>query len=189
MSASGGAGALLADHSSEYGLPMAEFSPHTAERLEKVLPAFARKANPIDLTGQINTDPELFRNCCEAVSADPRTEAVVVQFSSSGRRYMQANGDVFKALAQDLPVVVGFIGEMMETEVQQGVPGGWASSCRPIRRPPCAHCRGCTGVAAALALPKSRDPARSSARPAPRDWAEIMQFSTTAVSRRRSGWC
>ena len=58
LSSSGGAGALLADHSSEFNIPMSEFSPETAERLEQILPEFARKANPVDLTGQIYSDPE-----------------------------------------------------------------------------------------------------------------------------------
>ena len=120
MSASGGAGALLADYSSEFDLPMAEFSPQTERRLQEVLPEFARKANPIDLTGQVNTDRDLFKNVCEAVTADPRTEAVVVQFSSSGRRYIQENGEVYKEMAkQQVPVVVSFIGETMENEVRK----------------------------------------------------------------------
>jgi hypothetical protein len=55
LSSSGGAGALLADHSSEFDVPLSEFSATTAAALEKVLPDFARKANPIDLTGQIIT--------------------------------------------------------------------------------------------------------------------------------------
>jgi acyl-CoA synthetase (NDP forming) len=120
MSASGGAGALLADYSSEKTLPLTQFSPDTVTRLHEVLPEFARKANPIDLTGQINTDRDLFRNACEAVSADPRSEAVVVQFSSSGRRYMPENGEAFKAMARlKLPVMVSFIGESMEPEVRK----------------------------------------------------------------------
>lgn len=120
MSASGGAGALLADYSSEREVPLAEFSPAATERLEQVLPKFARKANPIDLTGQINTDRDLFRNTCEALGADLRTEAVAVQFSSSGRRYLNENAAVYKTLAsQGLPVVISFIGEAVEPEVRK----------------------------------------------------------------------
>jgi acyl-CoA synthetase (NDP forming) len=85
LSTSGGAGALLADHSSEYGIPMAEFSPGTAQKLERLLPEFARKANPVDLTGQINAVPTMFRDTCLAIEADPRVEAMIVQFASSGR--------------------------------------------------------------------------------------------------------
>jgi len=118
LSMSGGAGALLADHSSEFGIPMTEFSAATAERLRELLPAFARKANPIDLTGQINTVEGLFRNTCLAVAADPRTEAVVVQFASSGRRWLHENADDYKLVARDVPVALSFVGETMERDLR-----------------------------------------------------------------------
>jgi acyl-CoA synthetase (NDP forming) len=175
MSSSGGAGALLADHSSEFGLPMAEFSPHTAERLEQVLPDFARKANPIDLTGQVNTDRSLFKNTCDAVSADPRTEAVVVQFSSSGRRYMQENAEVFKEMARQVPVVVSFIGETMEREVRQDFrEAGVLLSPDPsvtMRALSLLYKRQRT-----LALPRLLQRQPLPQRAAPLDWAETMQF-------------
>lgn len=119
LSSSGGAGALLADHSGEWGLPMTEFSPSTSDRLHQLLPEFARKANPIDLTGQINTTQNLFSDTCLAISNDPRTEAVVVQFASSGRRWLQENADVFKDVARRVPVILSFVGETMERETQR----------------------------------------------------------------------
>lgn len=177
MSASGGAGALLADHSSEYDLPMAEFSTATAARLEEVLPEFARKANPIDLTGQINTDRDLFKNTCEAVNADPRTEAVVVQFSASGRRYIKENAEVFKALAKDVPVVASFIGEMMEKEVRQD----FRLAGVLLSPDPSATMRALSWLYArqrSLSLPKAPSrPALPQCEASP-DWASMMQFLT-----------
>lgn len=175
MSASGGAGALLADHSSDFDIPMAEFSAHTTERLQQVLPEFARKANPIDLTGQINTDRDLFKNTCEAVGADPRTEAVVVQFASSGRRYMQENGEVFKAMATQVPVVVSFIGENMERDTRQAFrEAGVLLSSDPVLS---------MGALSLLYkrqrshfLPKLPQRQPLPTRAAPRDWAETMTF-------------
>ncbi|WOD14124.1 acetate--CoA ligase family protein [Paraburkholderia kirstenboschensis] len=119
MSSSGGAGALLADHSSEYGIPMAEFSEDTASKLQGILPDFARKANPVDLTGQINSMPNLFKDTSEAIEADPRTEAMIVQFASSGRRYLERNGEVFKTVARNVPLVVSFIGELPDLATRQ----------------------------------------------------------------------
>jgi acyl-CoA synthetase (NDP forming) len=173
MSSSGGAAALIADMSAELGLPMAEFSAATVARLEQVLPEFGSKANPIDLTGQINTDRDLFRNACEAVATDARTEAVIVQFSASGRRYMMENAEVFKAMARHVPVIVSFIGEMMETQVRQESRAAgvllspdpavsmWALSLLYRRR-------------ASLKLPPlpRRQPLAS--RPAPHDWDSTM---------------
>lgn len=175
MSSSGGAGALLADHSSEFGLPMAEFSPNTAQRLEQILPAFARKANPIDLTGQVNTDRDLFKNACDAVGADPRTEAVVVQFSSSGRRYMQENADVFKGLAGALPVIVSFIGETMDRETRED----FRRAGVLLSPDPSVTMKALSLLyrrQRALTLPPLAQRPPLPTCTAPSDWAETMQF-------------
>lgn len=176
MSASGGAGALLADYSSETSIPLAEFSPAIKERLDQVLPAFARKANPIDLTGQINTDRDLFKNTCEAVGADPRTEAVAVQFSSSGRRYLNENGDVYKSLArQGLPVVISFIGEAIEPEVRKDFrEAGVLLSPDPFVTMQSLSWLYQRSRAAALPAPRPREAVP--AQPARSDWEGMMQF-------------
>ena len=55
-----------------------------------------------------------------AVAADPRTEAVVVQHANSGRRYLQEDGEVYKAGGDaSMPVVVSFVGETMPTEIRK----------------------------------------------------------------------
>lgn len=175
ISASGGAGALLADLSAELHLNMAEFSPATLERLDQVLPEFARKENPIDLTGQVRTDRYLFKNTCETVIGDARTEAAIVQFSSSGRRYMQENGEVYKAMGQQVPVVISFIGETMEREVRQEYrEAGVLLSTDPsvsMRAISWLYRRQC-----AFSLPplQHRDPLLS--RVAPSDWSGTMSF-------------
>jgi acyl-CoA synthetase (NDP forming) len=120
LSSSGGAAALLADHSSEQGVPMARFSPATAERLQALLPEFARKDNPIDLTGQINSVKHLFRDTCITVADDPRTEAVVVQHASSGRQYLKEDGEVYEQVAAGgLPVIVSFVGDTLPAETRE----------------------------------------------------------------------
>jgi acetate---CoA ligase (ADP-forming) len=120
LSSSGGAGALLADQSEAFGIPMCEFSPSTDEVFERLLPAFAHKSNPVDLTGQIHSIPNLFEDACSTLSADPRTEALVIQFASSGMRNIQENGDAFKAAAQKggFPMVISFVAEMAEGEAR-----------------------------------------------------------------------
>ena len=135
LSSSGGAAALLADHSSEPGVPMATFSPETADRLDALLPEFARKDNPIDLTGQINSVQDLFRNTCLTVAADPRTEAVVVQHASSGRRYLKEDGEIYKQVARDLPMVVSFVGDTLEPADAPASSARPVCFCRPSPRP------------------------------------------------------
>ncbi len=175
LSSSGGAGALLADHSSEYGIPMSEFSEDTAEKLEHILPEFARKANPVDLTGQIYSSPNLFKDTCLALHADRRTEAIVVQFASSGRRGLHENAEVFKSVARDLPVIISFIGEVMEPDITKSLREAGVTLCGD----PAA-----TMSALSLlykrrhmqALPKAAERPGLPARAAPRDWADAMQY-------------
>lgn len=119
LSSSGGAAALLADHGSDHGIRLAELGTATAAALDELLPAFARKENPIDLAGQINSVANLFRNTCAAVAADPRTEALVVQHANSGRRYLEEDGDFYKSIARELPVVVSFVGDQIATDIRR----------------------------------------------------------------------
>jgi len=175
LSASGGAAVLFADHCSESGVPMTEFSAPTAQALDRILPEFARKANPIDLTGQINSVPNLFRDTFLTVAGDPRTEAIVVQFASSGRRYLQENAEVFRSVGRDLPVILGFIGETMERETRQAFrDAGVLMSADP------------TVAVGALSLLYQRRrmqslppaPVREPLPPraAPRSWDDLMRF-------------
>lgn len=175
LGSSGGAGALLADHSSEFGVPMTEFSADTAEKLEHILPEFARKANPVDLTGQINSSPNLFRDTCLALHADPRTEAIVVQFASSGRRGLEENAAVFKSVARDLPMIASFAGELVAQDTATTLREAGVMCCAD----PAATMRALSLLyerQRMQQLPKAVERQPLPARAAPRDWAETMGF-------------
>jgi acyl-CoA synthetase (NDP forming) len=177
LSSSGGAGALLADHSDEFAIPLAEFSSDTAARLDSILPEFGRKANPVDLTGQIRGMPNLFRDSCAAISADRRTEALVVQFSSSGLRDLHENGEVFKSAAREggFPMVISFVAEVIGPQTREQfreagivLSGDTAATMRALswlyrRRSLLARPHDAVGEAI---------PSRS----APRNWSETMEF-------------
>ncbi len=122
LSSSGGAGALLADHGEEAGLPMARFSDATVAQLEEILPEFARKQNPIDLTGQVRGIPNLFRDSLKVVADEPRTEAIVIQFASSGLADLEENAEVFKTFAREsgLPMVITFAAEKLDAATKAG---------------------------------------------------------------------
>ena len=175
LSASGGAGALLADHSSEFNIPMAEFNAATVKALDGILPDFARKANPVDLTGQVNTVRTLFKDACSAVAADPRTEAMVVQFSSSGRRYMEENVEAFSSFGGELPVVLSFIGETMERDTRRT----FREAGVLLSPDPSVTMKALSLLYRRLrsrALPRVPDRKPLPPRAAPRDWAEMMKF-------------
>jgi acyl-CoA synthetase (NDP forming) len=121
LSISGGASALLADHAEDFGVPMAQFGPDTAERLARILPDFARQANPVDLTGQIRGTANLWRDSCAAVGADPRTEALVIQFASSAKRDLREEGEVYRSAARQggYPMVISCVAETIDSQTRQ----------------------------------------------------------------------
>jgi acyl-CoA synthetase (NDP forming) len=177
MSSSGGAGALLADHGDEFGISMAQFGPETAHKLDQILPDFARKANPVDLTGHIRRNPDLFRDACAALSADPRTEAMVVQFASGGLQDLQDNGEAFKSAARQggFPMIISTVAETIDPRTRQEfreagvlISGDTAATMRALswlykRR-------------SAVGIPKAPIDRPMLRRESPRNWAEIMKF-------------
>jgi hypothetical protein len=74
----------------------------------------------LNLTGQIRGNPTLFRDTLAAISSDPRTEAIVVQFTASGTKDLLENAEHFKnAAAKDIPMVISFVAEVVPQEVKK----------------------------------------------------------------------
>lgn len=175
LSSSGGAGALLADHSSECGLSMAEFSPDIAARLESFLPEFARKANPVDLTGQIYSFPNLFHDTSVTLRDDPRTEAIIVQFASSGKKGLIKDAEAFKTVAKDVPVVVSLVGETMDRDTALDFRKAGVVLCSD----PSYAMRAMSYLYRRREIQSMPTGKRRPALPdraAPRDWKETMAF-------------
>lgn len=179
LSSSGGAAALLADHSSENNIPLTRFSATTATRLHGLLPEFARKENPVDLTGQINTVANLFRDTCLVVASDLRTEALVVQHANSGRRYLKEDGEFYKQVAHDLPVIVSFVGDMMTPETRKEF-----RDAGVLLSPEPSTTMNALSLLYKLrnyqSLPAVIKRAPLAYRPAPHDWSEVMAFCSDA---------
>ncbi len=177
LSTSGGACALLADHSEQYDVPMAEFTPKYAEDLKQVLPAFARSANPVDLTGQIRANPTLIDDSVAIVTSDPRTEVLVMQLSSSGRRDINEKGHVFKNTAQatGMPTVISLAGETATEQERKD----FRESGVMFAQEPSATVRALGWLYrrqqyAARPAPQRREPLTP--RPAPKNWPETMAY-------------
>ena len=74
---SGGWSGVMADQSEALGLPMADFTPDTVEKLKPLLD-FTPPVNPLDLSGNVNNHPERWGASLEAVLADENTDIMVV---------------------------------------------------------------------------------------------------------------
>lgn len=84
---SGGLGVLLTDELVRAGLEIARFGAPTLERLAGALPAFAALQNPIDVTAQLLSRPELIREALAAVEADPDVDIVLLGVGILGEYY------------------------------------------------------------------------------------------------------
>lgn len=80
ISDSGGGAVILADKCQLYGLDVVSFEPQTEKKLKEILPFFAATKNPVDLTGQIMAEPELFSKSLFIVEKDPNVDNLVLNF-------------------------------------------------------------------------------------------------------------
>jgi acetyltransferase len=78
----GGPGVMAADHASDLGIPLAEFSPATIETLQRALPANWSHGNPVDLIG--DAPPERYREALAACIADDNVDGVLAILSPQG---------------------------------------------------------------------------------------------------------
>jgi acetyltransferase len=63
LTSTGGGGIIMADYYTKLGLTVPEPSLETQDLASKEIAAFGKVANPFDLTGQIFSDPDMFKRC------------------------------------------------------------------------------------------------------------------------------
>jgi acetyltransferase len=81
LTSSGGAGIIMADYYTKLGLTVPEPSSNTQDRASEEIAAFGKVANPFDLTGQIFSDPEMFKRCMKLFMEDENFDIVQVNVS------------------------------------------------------------------------------------------------------------
>jgi acyl-CoA synthetase (NDP forming) len=74
---SGGGVAHVADIAEETGVGLPAFAPKTVARLKELLPPFATPQNPLDTTGVVFADADIYTGVLETVAADPAIGVVV----------------------------------------------------------------------------------------------------------------
>jgi acyl-CoA synthetase (NDP forming) len=84
VSTSGGACAVVADACKRHGFPVPELSTGLRARLAEVLPGFASTINPIDVTGQVVTEPAIYGRALELVLRSDEIDAVTVMLTTIG---------------------------------------------------------------------------------------------------------
>jgi acyl-CoA synthetase (NDP forming) len=80
VSISGAAGILMADVGNEFGLEFVDLSDATKDELQKIMPAFASIANPMDVTAEAVARPGLLTQAAEVILKDPNVDNLVMFF-------------------------------------------------------------------------------------------------------------
>jgi acetyltransferase len=81
LTSTGGGGIIMADYYTKLGLTVPEPSLETQDLASKEIAAFGKVANPFDLTGQIFSDPEMFKRCMKLFVEDDNFDIVQVNVS------------------------------------------------------------------------------------------------------------
>lgn len=79
---SGGENALVMDHAAELGLEVPALSDNGRARLAKLLPWYGRPENPIDPTGAMIGDANVYVACIEVLAAEPDIDVILVSQDS-----------------------------------------------------------------------------------------------------------
>jgi acetyltransferase len=81
LTSTGGGGIIMADYYTKLGLMVPEPSENTQDHASKEIAVFGKVANPFDLTGQIFSDPDMFKRCMKLFVEDDNFDIVQVNVS------------------------------------------------------------------------------------------------------------
>jgi acyl-CoA synthetase (NDP forming) len=81
LTSTGGGGIIMADHYTKAGLLVPEPSKKTKAIASEEIAAFGKVSNPFDLTGQIFSDPEMFKRCMTLFVEEDHFDIIQVNVS------------------------------------------------------------------------------------------------------------
>lgn len=151
-SISGGSGTLMAEMAELHGVPLAEFSDDTTDRLRRHIPEHLTVANPVDNGGTfVVTQPaDVRREVMTAILADPGVDVLVVGVTGAVAPMTDLLADDIDALAAvaDKPIVVTWNSPRIDEDGYRTL----VASGVPLFR----SFRGCFGALAAFAHQRRR---------------------------------
>jgi acetate---CoA ligase (ADP-forming) len=78
VGASGAMGVIMSDIAEREAIQLPDFAGETVDKLRAVLPPFATPQNPLDVTGFVIVDEDVFRKAQQAVLEDPNLDIVLL---------------------------------------------------------------------------------------------------------------
>ncbi|MBO2452811.1 acetate--CoA ligase family protein [Actinomadura barringtoniae] len=109
LSMSGGVGILMTDLAGELGLRQAEWDAEWQRRMAAVIPSYGSAANPVDMTAQLNTEPEILACALDIACAHPGTDVIAVFIGVLAGDATELV-DALARVETDKPIVVAWTG-------------------------------------------------------------------------------
>lgn len=107
MSASGGANSLIADHIVNAGLQIPELPPALQEQLNQVIPEYGSSLNPVDLSADVISRPEILNGTLALLKDEPGVDVWMVFGRPVIDRYAQTLIDFARQSPKALVVCCG----------------------------------------------------------------------------------
>lgn len=107
VSVSGGAGVLVTDAAIAGGLDIPELSDKVKARLKEFLPGFATVQNPLDITAQVATEPELLGKVLRVIVDSGEFDEMIVFCGALGNLQRALSESIIRGIAGwDRPTVI-----------------------------------------------------------------------------------
>ncbi|MEK4922545.1 acetate--CoA ligase family protein [Cytobacillus sp. FSL R5-0569] len=114
---SGGAGIMMADQCERKGMKLATLKAETKERLSQTLPAFASIKNPVDMTAQVNQNPQQILDTLSVLVEAIEVQTIVLYIQMTDHLFTPIIDKLSKLIKQaNKPVVVCWSGIQEETK-------------------------------------------------------------------------
>ncbi|MBI2861029.1 MAG: acetate--CoA ligase family protein [Chloroflexi bacterium] len=107
LTSSGGGAIILADKFTKHGMALPDLTDSTKQQLSQKIVSFATIGNPMDLTGQLYSEPEIFKRVIELFARDENIDIVmtVISMVPKERARARATWIIEAAQAIDKPFV------------------------------------------------------------------------------------
>ncbi len=136
LSDGGGHGALAADMLETFGVPLADLSQATRERLREILGFAAGIRNPVDLAGAGDENPLVFAHALEILEDDPAVGGVILVglFGGYAIRFDPTLAEVEVRAAQEMTTLMASQQKTLVVHSLYAAPRGpWAPGEAPTR--------------------------------------------------------
>jgi len=102
VTTSGGAGIHITDVATNAGLELPELSGSVREQIEEHIPSYGSAFNPVDMTAQVASNPEAFKECLRALLEADFLDSVVLQITNASGEGAVEYADTVAGVANQL---------------------------------------------------------------------------------------